>query len=125
MSKQRANTRKRSRWLNRDLMIGFLCLSIGSFVHVFFSEYRNASRQAVGIHIVCTKRNEHMVVAGIGGNGMVGARWMLVGARGYRRHAEGGHQLLEDLIARVDDAEDHRALGRQGRAADDLGRTQR
>jgi hypothetical protein len=118
-------TTMRSRRLNRDLMIGFLCLSFGSFVCVLFSEYRNASRQAVGIYIICTKRNEHMVVAGIGGNGMGGARRMRVGARGHRRHAEGGHQLLEDLIVRVDYAEDRSTLSRQGRAADYLGRTQR
>ena len=65
-----------------------------------------------------------MVVSGIGGNRVAGARWMSEGARGCR-HAEGGHQLLEGLIARADDAEDMSTLSRQGYGADDLGRTQR
>ena len=60
-----------------------------------------------------------MVVTGIGGNRMGGARCMSEGARGYRRHVEGGHQLLEDLIVRVDYAEDRSTLS--GAA----GRTQR
>ena len=66
-----------------------------------------------------------MVVTGIGGNRMGGARWMSEGARGYRRHVEGGHRLLEDLIVRVDYAEGRSTPSRQGRAADYLGRSQR
>src|SRR3984957_1336628 len=106
-------------------MIGFLSLSLGSFVQAFpGSEYGDASGQAVGKHIVRTKRNEHMVVAGIGGNRMGGARRASEGA-GYRRRAEGRHQLLKSLIARADDAEDPGTLSGQRCAADDLGRTQR
>ena len=66
-----------------------------------------------------------MVVIGIGGNRMGGARCMSERARRYRRHVEGGYQLLDDLIARVDYAKDRSTLSRQGRAADYLGRTQR
>ena len=66
-----------------------------------------------------------MVVTGISGNRMGGARRMSEGTRCYRRHVEGGYQLLEDLIARVDYAKDRSTLSRQGRAADYLGRTQR
>ena len=46
-------------------------------------------------------------------------------ARGYRRHVEGGHQLLNGLFARIDDAEDRSPLSGQGCCGDDLGRTQR
>ena len=39
---------------------------------------------------------------------------MSEGARGYRRHVEAGHQLLEGLIARADYAEDRSTLSGQG-----------
>jgi hypothetical protein len=55
-----------------------------------------------------------MVVFGIGSNRMGGARWMSDGARGHRRHVEGGHQLLEGPILRADYAEDRSTLSRQG-----------
>jgi hypothetical protein len=42
-----------------------------------------------------------MVVFGIGGNGMGGARCMREGACGYRWHIEGGHQLLKGPVARA------------------------
>src|SRR4051794_7341187 len=55
---------------------------------------------------------------------MGGARRVKERARGYRRHVEGGHQLLESLFTCIDDAEDRGALSGQG-GSDDFGRTQR
>src|SRR5882757_1617388 len=116
----------RSRQLTRDLITGFRGLSVGSFVHACpCSVDCDASGQAVGIHIICTKRNEHVVVFGIGGDRMGGARRVSEGPRGYRRHVEGRYQLLKGLVARADDTEDRRTLSGQGCGADDLGRTQR
>src|SRR6202163_775848 len=104
---------------------GFLSLSFGSMDCVCRSEYCNASGQAVGKRIIGTQRYKHMVVIRIGGNRMGGARCMSERVRRYRRHVEGGYQLLDDLVARVDYAKDRSTLSRQGRPADYLGRTQR
>jgi len=61
--------------IDRDLFAGLPGLSVGSFVQTWrCSVHRNASRQAVGKYIIGTQRNEHMVIAGIGGNRMGGAR---------------------------------------------------